>query len=121
MEEKELLGPYYGVDYKVYNHKFRFFSHIVDPVRRILNVAYWLAAVLSLGFFFYALKKKYYPETTALCLLVFALMFIFVIGGQAVSSPCTTWRYTMPIYQPSIIFIFINLWEMAKRNRNKIV
>ena len=121
VEEKELLGPYYGVDYKVYNHKFRFFSHIVDPVRRILNVAYWLAAVLSLGFFFYALKKKYYPETTALCLLVFALMFIFVIGGQAVSSPCTTWRYTMPIYQPSIIFIFINLWEMAKRNRNKIV
>lgn len=115
VEEKGMLGTYYGVDYQVYNHKYRFFANTVDPIRRVLNVVYWIAAVLSLVFFFVALKKKYYSETAGLCLLVFALMFIFVIGGQAASSPCTTWRYTMSFYQASIIFIFVNLWEMARR------
>ena len=115
VEEKGMLRSYYGVNYKTYHHRYRFFSGTVDPVRRVLNVVYWIAAVLSMGFFFYALKKKYYSRTAALGLLVLALMFIFVIGGQAVSSPCTTWRYTMPFYQASVVFILVNLREMALR------
>ena len=115
VEEKDMLRPYYGVNYKTYNHRYRFFSGVVDPVRRVLNAVYWIAALVSLLFFFYALKKKYYSRTVGLGLLVLALIFIFIIGGQAVSSPCTTWRYTMPFYQASVVFIFVNLWEMARR------
>ena len=119
VEEKDLLGPYYGVDYQVYEHQHKFFAKVVDPVRRVLNVVYWIAAVLALAFFFYALKKRYYAGTTKWCLLALALLFICIIGGQAVSSPCTTWRYTMSFYQASIIFIFVNLWEMVRRLTQK--
>lgn len=120
VENKDLLGPYYGFKYNVYEHPHHFFAKAVDPVRRVTDMIYWIAAVLSLVFFLASLRKGALKDRTTLCLFALMLLFVFVIGGQAVSSPCTTWRYTMPFYQASLIFMFVNLSRLLDKKKLKI-
>lgn len=105
VKDKELFSKYYGTDFEVYHHPHHFFTAI-DPARRIAQAVYWIVALLAAVWFFATMRKHCFADRRWLCLFVMLIAFIVFIGAQAVSSPNTTWRYTMPFYQASIVFIF---------------
>ena len=101
----DLYQTYYNVDLTDFKREVSFFQK-TDGVRRIAQNIYWICAVLSALLFFITMRKQSFKDRVWLCLFAFMLTFIFIIGGQTLSCPCTTWRYTIPFYQGSLIFMF---------------
>ena len=101
----DLYQQYYGIDLTDFKREVSFFQK-TDGVRRIAQVIYWICAVISALLFFIMMRKECFKDRAWLCLFVFMLSFIFIIGGQTISCPCTTWRYTMCFYQISLVFMF---------------
>lgn len=75
-----------------------------NPVRKVTDILYWILSVACTVFFFacFSRQKDRTPKMAALFIILFILIFIMM---QTMSSPNTTWRYTMPFYIPSLMFI----------------
>ena len=116
VEDKGLFSTWYGTDFETYNHECHFFRK-VDKVRPITQTIYWVCAVLTMVWFFVTMRRRNFADRSWLGLFMMLLSFIIFIGGQSVGSPCTTWRYHLPFYQSSIVFMFACLDRVLSRKK----
>lgn len=100
---EKLYQEYYGLTEAEYSHDCKFFVNI-EPMRKVLQLILWFVFLFSVILFLLTAKtstkdKIYFQK---LCLL---LTVIVVLVAQSLSSPNTTWRYTLPVFAPMLIFI----------------
>lgn len=114
VEDKGLFGKWYGTDFETYDHECHFFG-AVDKVRPVAQTIYWVCAALAMVWFFVTMRRRNFADRAWLGLFVMLLSFIIFIGGQSAGSPCTTWRYSLPFYQGSIVFMFACLERLLFR------
>ncbi len=98
-------GPYYKLNSQEHIHKHRFFEQL-NPVRKIFNAIYWTALTVAMVYYFSTkFRKRYFRETKWQIHFLTIIFIIVYIGASTLASPNTTWRYSMPIFVPSLIFI----------------
>ena len=101
-----LYREYFSITQQTYRHSHTFFTDIY-PVRAAFNVVWWLALGVCAVWFCVVMLRRGLPgrkqRTAAAILLGFILIYL---GSSAIASPCTTWRYTMPMFVPSVVFVF---------------
>lgn len=113
----QYAAEYYGLNTTPYPQEHQIFQSL-NPVRKVFNVIYWLLLFSATLYFFICLfRKKYFRERkwqAALLLIAFILIYI---GISCLASPNTTWRYTMPIFIPSLIFIACMANQMIENGK----
>lgn len=98
-------GPYYKLDSQEHIHKHHFFERL-NPVRKIFNTVYWTILMVAMVYYFSTkFRKPYFKETKWQIHFLTIIFIIVYIGASVLASPNTTWRYSMPIFIPSLIFI----------------
>lgn len=98
-------APYYKLDLQEYIHKHRFFE-CLNPMRKIFNAVYWTALMIAMIYYFSTkFRKRYFNDTKWQVHFLTIAFIIIYIGVSVLASPNTTWRYSMPIFVPSLIFI----------------
>ena len=113
LQNEAMYSEGYGLTEPEYSQKHHFFTSI-DPARKVVQAIYWICAVIgTAAFIFLACRRKITGQRFSV-LLCIILAIVIIIGGQSVSSPNTTWRYTMPFYIPSIIFLFTVLDSLLR-------
>lgn len=116
-KNEKMYQDYYGIQIDNYKHSCRLFSDI-NPARHILHYFYWIAFALASIYFLVTTRKSSFTDkhwqTSA---LLFSFIIIY-IGVSALASPSGTWRYAMPIYIPSILFVGSILNELSMKLRN---
>ncbi len=118
VEDKGLFSKWYGTDFETYSHPYHFFAQ-VDKVRPVTQAIYWICALLTMVWFFVTMRRSNFSDRAWLGLFMMLLSFIIFIGGQTAGSPCTTWRYHLPFYQSSVVFMFACLERMLDKLRTK--
>lgn len=84
-----------------YEFKFRLFRSLNAP-RKIIHSLYWILLSLSAVYFGLRMKKNLRQDKARQIACCLFLMLLAHIGGSVLASPHTTWRYTMPIFLPSL-------------------
>lgn len=120
-KNEKMYQDYYNIQIDNYKHTCNLFSDI-NPARHILHYIYWIIFAAASIYFFVTTRKSSFADKywqTSGLLLSFIIIYI---GISALASPNTTWRYTMPIYIPSILFIGSILNELLIKTslKNKI-
>lgn len=99
-----MYRDYYGVTAERYEHAPRLFASL-NPLRRVLNAVYWGMLVVSLVAFAVRWRKLAGEgERKRKGALLLASFMLIYLGSSVLASPCTTWRYSMPIYLSSLVF-----------------
>ncbi|MBR1792362.1 MAG: hypothetical protein IJ764_01795 [Bacteroidales bacterium] len=114
---EKMFRDYYHVEEDSHTQQCHFFTRIADPIRRVTQPLHLMLVFLAAVYFCITIRRENFSDKRFLCQLCLLLSFVIILGGQAVSSPNTTWRYTMPFYQSSIIFIFACLNHLCERLR----
>lgn len=110
-------APYYKSDLQQHAHKYRFFKRL-DPVRKVFNTVYWVTLMgLMVYYFTTRFRKRHFKETEWQVHFLIIAFIIVYIGASVLASPNTTWRYSLPIFVPSLIFIeyLIHHFSMSSR------
>lgn len=98
-------APYYKSDLQQHAHRYRFFRRL-DPVRRVFNAVYWVTLAGLMVYYFAArFRKRHFQETEWQVHFLMIAFIIVYVGASVLASPNTTWRYSMPIFVPSLVFI----------------
>lgn len=100
-----LYRDFFGITVDNYEHKNHLFASVM-PVRKVMNWLYWIGLGLAAILFLATISRSRMRDPEWQCA---ALMFLFLIlyfGASVVASPNTTWRYTMPMFVPSLVFMF---------------
>lgn len=111
-KNQRYFHQYYGIETDSYKHKHSFFSDL-NPVRHIFHYIYWFLLGGSIIYYFFTFQKYRFKEKdrqAAGILLAFITIYIIV---SALASPNTTWRYAMPIYIPSVLFMAY-MWNIYR-------
>ncbi len=95
---------YYNIQMDTFKHTCDFFSKI-NPLRRVLHYIYWIVLTLSIIYFLVKTNKTCFINSKWQILMMLLLYMIIYTAISSLASPNTTWRYAMPLYIPSIIFI----------------
>ena len=100
---EDMYRTYYGVEQERMAHSCRIFSGL-NPVRKVINPVYWLALLAATAFFLARIKRFRTDGEyrTAMTILLFIVCYI---GISSLAAPNTTWRYTMPVFVPSLVFL----------------
>ncbi len=107
-----LYAEYYGLEAETYENRHTFFRSIY-PIHRVLNVVYWVALAAALLFFCIRIRRSSFSDLRWLGAATLLLFIVIYLVTSALASPATTWRYTMPIFLPSLVFIFYELQQAA--------
>lgn len=114
-KNEPIYRDYFGIDVETFKHERRIFERLY-PVRQAMNWIYWIALGASAVYFCATKLRRGLPcakeRTAAAILLGFLLIYL---GTSALASPNTTWRYTMPMFVPSVVFIFYCVSEFARK------
>lgn len=103
-ENEPMYQQYYGLTEDKYTQSCKFFE-IIEPIRKILQICLWIIMLASSVLFLLTTKKGALKDKTYILKLSMLLTLLVVLGGQSLSSPNTTWRYTLPLFAPMISFI----------------
>lgn len=109
-----LYHEYFGIEADSYKHR-RIFSALM-PVRKAMNWIYWLMLGACTAYFCTTLRRRNYGDKCWQGAALTLFFILFYIATSAVSSPNTTWRYTMPIFVPSLVFM---AWCVSRLTANK--
>lgn len=122
LKNEKMYQEYYGVEGDGYDQGIELFT-ATDPFRKVSQNVYWIAAVIAAIFFCTTIRRNRFNDASFTCAFMLLLSFVTIIGAQAISSPNSTWRYTMQFYQTSIVFMFLCLdWLVqALRKPHKVV
>lgn len=102
---EEMYRRYYGITVDRYSQKCHFFDRI-EPLRKVLQLILWIAlGIAAISYFAISINKESWKDKRTVILLFLLVSVFLILGGQSVSSPNTTWRYTMPILAPMFTFI----------------
>ena len=102
LENEPMYRDYYGLTAERYEHAHRVFAAL-NPVRRAMHYVYWSALGLSLACLAIAWKSLGRADRKRRQLLLMLAAFVVVyLGASALASPNTAWRYTMPVFLPSL-------------------
>lgn len=91
---------YFGIEVDEFQYDRHFFRSLL-PVRKVLNVVWWVGWLASAVWFF-GIRWRRRDEGR----MGVALLFVFLLiywGTSALASPNTTWRYTMPMFVPALV------------------
>lgn len=103
-KNEPIYQDFYGIKMESYKHTCNLFTDI-NPLRHVLHYIYWISLIVAAAFFIIKTKTNdFSSKNWQLSFLLLLFIFIY-IGTSTLASPNTTWRYAMPIYVPSIIFI----------------
>ena len=98
-------GPYYKLDSQEHIHKHRFFERL-NPARKVFNAVYWILLLAAMAYYFSTkFRKRHFGEITWQVHFLTIAFIIVYIGVSALAAPNTTWRYSIPFFVPSLIFI----------------
>lgn len=103
-----MYRQYYGLTAEKYTHDCKLFERI-EPVRKVLQICLWIILLASSVLFLSTIRKESLKDKAFLMKSTLLLTVLIVLGGQSVSSPNTTWRYTLPLFAPMITFIICEL------------
>lgn len=102
---EEMYKSYYGILIDRYSQKCHFFDNI-EPLRKVLQLILWIVlGIAAILYFAIIVNKESWKDKRTIILLFLFVSVLLILGGQSVSSPNTTWRYTMPILAPMFTFI----------------
>lgn len=115
---EKMYQKYYHVTIDRYEHTNPLFNNL-NPIRKILHYIYWGAFLISLGYFIYHIRKPNFKDKAWTIALLLGAFIVIYIGTSSLSSPYTTWRYTLPIFIPSLIFIYYNAGHLIREKMQK--
>lgn len=116
---EKMYQEYYGVQADKYIHSNSLFTNI-NPLRHVLHYIYWISLIAAIVYFLIQARKTDFTEKRWQTAGLFVLFIIIYIGASALACPNTTWRYALPMYVPSILFIgYIakNIYERKQHNQ----
>lgn len=103
-----VYSAYYQLEIDKYEHTSQLF-HMLNFPRQILNYFYWISLLLAILYFISHIKKERWKDKTWQTAFILLLLVLTHIGASALAAPNTTWRYTMPVFLPSLAFFLYNL------------
>jgi len=110
-------AAYYHTDTESHPHAYRIFSSL-NPVRRVMNAIYWFLLAAGLLYYFIChIRKKYFRDPrwqAGFALMIFIPVYIAI---SCLASPNTTWRYTLPVYIPSLIFMAYTINQIIEKGK----
>lgn len=100
-----LYREFFGITQQSYKHKNHLFAAIY-PIRQAINYIYWLGLGACAAWFCAVMLRRgvHHPKRRNAAALVLGFLLIYFFSS-ALASPCTTWRYTMPMFVPSLVFM----------------
>lgn len=105
VKNEPMYERYYGLSYDTYTHSNQGLWDFFNTCRRWFNPLYWVLTIGAIASFLVTNRRVMFSEPVARCgLLLIAFIVVYLIGS-AVASPCTTWRYSLPFFTPSLILI----------------
>lgn len=115
---EKMIQEYYQVNIDKYEHKNPLFKKL-NSIRKIMHYIYWSAFLLCLGYFVCHIRTSNFKNKEWLIALLLGAFIVIYIGTSSISSPYTTWRYTLPIYIPSLIFMYYNIGHFIREKKQK--
>ena len=110
-KNEQMYQDYYGIQIDSYKHTCNLFTDI-NPLRHVLHYIYWIALTAAAIYFLIRTRKSSFVNKDWQASALLLIFIIIYIGISVLASPNTTWRYAMPIYIPSILFIGSVLKEL---------
>ena len=115
-KNEPLWKDYYQLTIDQYAHTNTLFAQL-NPLRHVMHYIYWTISILAFCYFLLRIRKTSWSRREWQTVFVLWLFIVTYVGASAVASPNTTWRYTMPIYLPSLVFIVYNLNEFMQKRK----
>lgn len=110
-----IYRDYFGIDVETFQYERRIFQALY-PVRKVMNWVYWIALGVSAVYFCITKLRRGLPSLKERMAAAILLGFLLIyLGSSTLASPNTTWRYTMPMFVPSIVFIFYCISEFLRK------
>lgn len=110
------IADYYHLNFDKYEHTHPLFSTLNAP-RKVINYFYWLFLGVAICYFLVNIQKNKFSNKGWLIASLLLLFILMHIGASVLASPNTTWRYTMPVFLPSLAFIFYNLNDFIQNSK----
>lgn len=103
-QNDKLFQDYFGIETDSYKHNCNLFTQI-NPLRHVLHYIYWIALAAAVLVFFISIRKNCFSREEKQALFLLLLFMVLYISISALASPSATWRYAMPMYVPSLLFM----------------
>lgn len=98
-------APYYHLGTTPLEHRHRIFQAL-NPVRKVFNALYWTALCATILYYLaFGIRKRYFKIPSWQAHFLVTVFILVYTGVSCLASPNTTWRYSMPIFIPSLIFM----------------
>ena len=116
-KNEPIYRDYFGIQEETFTYNHHFFYNLT-PARKIVNYVYWIILGLCVGYFCVTQLRKRIPHKTERTAAGLILAFLVIyLAGLAIASPSTTWRYTMPMYIPSLVFMLFCFSDFIDRHQ----
>lgn len=101
----QYAAEYYHMTTQPYTQEHRVFTSL-NSVRKGVNYVYWIFLfIVTLYYFIFCIRKKYFTDKIWQGGFLFIAFILIYIGISCIASPNTTWRYSLPVFIPSLIFM----------------
>ncbi len=107
-KSEPLYSNYFTGVLEEYHAPFNVFGSL-NGVRYVLGWVMWAALLASAVWFFARTRRWMLSDSRWRMAFGMILFVVAYLGLLCLASPNTTWRYTLPIYIPSLLFIVYNL------------
>lgn len=102
-KNEPMYANYYGVNFEQYTHQNQGLWSFFNTIRWWLNPIYWVLALGGILYFLVFDLKSIFKKPQSSALLIIATFVVIYICSSIVASPCTSWRYALPIFTPSLL------------------
>lgn len=113
-----MLQSYYNLNFEKYEHNTAPFAAI-NTLRHILHYFYWIILIISTLWFIANIRKNKFNHPQWRIAFILFIFMVSYIGASVLASPNTSWRYAMPIYLPSLIFILYSIQDLCLKCKIK--
>lgn len=113
-----VYNNYYRLSLDKYQHTCSLFGHLNTP-RKIIHYFYWILLSVALFYFIAKTRLSRFRDKRWLSASLLLLFLLTHAGASFLASPNVSWRYTMPLFLPSLAFIFYNLEDFIRNTTGK--
>ena len=116
---EDMYRSYYNIQIERYTSPYTLFDKI-NPIRHIFHYIYWLLQIFVLFMFVWdSAKIRKYDKNWQICFILIVFQYTY-IGFSALAS-AGDWRYSIPIYVPSLLLMAYYTELLIKTSlKNKI-
>lgn len=102
-KNEQMYDDYYGVKFNSYAQQNQGLWSFFNDIREVFNVIFWIIVFGGVISFIVTDIKSVFKDKNSSSAMLIVLFIIFYLGSSVIASPCTSWRYSLPLITPVLL------------------